>query len=58
MAAKEIVAAIQRVDDVLRRRPDAGLHDHASPTARMTMTTDMPCELGSSGDQATRGQAR
>ena len=71
MAAKEIVAAIQRVEDVLRRRPEVGLHDApasvhwqggtrvvASYAGGMTMTTDMPCALGSSGDQATRGQAR
>ena len=71
MAAKEIEWAIQRLEDVLRRRPEVGLHDApasvhwqggtrvvASHAGGITMTTDKPCELGSSGDQAAREQAR
>jgi uncharacterized OsmC-like protein len=69
MASQEIAAAMQRVEAVLRRRPEAGLHDDAPATARWEsgarvvsshangtrLLTDMPTELGGSGDQVTPG---
>ena len=69
MAAQDIAAAWHRVESVLRRRPQAGLHDDAPATARwdggtrivashangMQVLTDMPGELGGSGDQVSPG---
>jgi uncharacterized OsmC-like protein len=69
MTTQKIAAALQRVEAVLRRRPEAGLHDDAPATARWEggtrivashangtrMSTDMPSELGGSGDQVTPG---
>ena len=69
---QNVAAALQRVDAVLRRRPDAGLHDDAPATARWVigmrfvaghangtqLPTDMPAELGGSGDQVTPGWRR
>lgn len=69
MGMPEIAAAMERVRSVCRRRPDAGLHDDAPATARWagglrvvashangtTMETDMPAELGGSGDRVTPG---
>jgi uncharacterized OsmC-like protein len=69
MAAQEIAAALQRLKSVLRRRPQAGLHDDAAATAHWDggmrviachdngtkVLTDMPRELGGSGDQVTPG---
>jgi uncharacterized OsmC-like protein len=69
MALQEIAAAMQRVEAVLRRRPEVGLHDDAPATARWQsgtrvvsshvngtqLLTDMPTELGGSGDQVTPG---
>jgi organic hydroperoxide reductase OsmC/OhrA len=69
MATKDIAAAVQRVESVLKRRPAAGIHDDAPATARWQtgmrvvashengtqMSTDMPTELGGSGDQVTPG---
>src|ERR1700685_3615340 len=69
MATKDIAAAVQRVESVLKRRPAAGIHDDAPATARWQtgmrvvanhangtqMLTDMPCELGGRGDQVTPG---
>jgi hypothetical protein len=69
MATKDIAAAVQRVESVLKRRPAAGIHDDAPATARWQtgmrvvashangtqMLTDMPTELGGSGDQVTPG---
>jgi uncharacterized OsmC-like protein len=69
MALQEIAAAMQRVEAVLGRRPDVGLHDDAPATARWQsgarvvsshangtqLLTDMPTELGGSGDQVTPG---
>ncbi len=60
---------MQRVESVLKRRPEAGLHDDAPATARWQsgtrvvsshgngtrLLTDMPTELGGSGDQVTPG---
>jgi organic hydroperoxide reductase OsmC/OhrA len=69
MAMDHIAAAMQRVESVLRRRPEKGLHDDAPATARWhsgtrvasshangtELQTDMPAELGGSGDQVTPG---
>jgi uncharacterized OsmC-like protein len=69
MAMHDVAAAMRRVETVLRRRPDMGLHDDAPATALWqggtrvlashangtTMSTDMPNELGGSGDQVTPG---
>jgi uncharacterized OsmC-like protein len=60
---------MQRVEAVLRRRPEVGLHDDAPAAARWQggtrvvsshtngtqMLTDMPGALGGSGDQVTPG---
>jgi uncharacterized OsmC-like protein len=69
MTTQNLAAALQRVETVLRRRPEMGLHDDAPATARLEsgtrvvsshangtqMTTDMPAELGGSDDQVTPG---
>jgi organic hydroperoxide reductase OsmC/OhrA len=69
MAGEDIAAAMHRVESVLRRRPETGLHDDAPATARWQsgtriasshsngtqVQTDMPTELGGSGDQVTPG---
>jgi len=69
MTIKNIAAAVQRVESVLQRRPATGIHDDAPATARWQtglrvvachangtqMLTDMPTELGGSGDKATPG---
>ena len=69
MAAQELAQAMQRVQTVLARRPHAGLHDDAPATVRWSggtrivashangaeVLTDMPQELGGSGDQVTPG---
>jgi organic hydroperoxide reductase OsmC/OhrA len=69
MATLKIATAMQRVESVLTRRPEVGLHDDAPATARWEsgtrivsshvngtqMSTDMPSELGGSGDQVTPG---
>lgn len=69
MSSQDLAVALQRVESVLRRRPDMGLHDDAPATARwergtrivarhangMQIETDMPTELGGSGDQVTPG---
>ena len=69
MATRDIAAAMQRAEAVLRRRPDMGLHDDAPASAswkggvRIMATnpngkqipTDMPTELGGTGDQVTPG---
>src|ERR1035438_7478809 len=69
MATKDIAAAVQRVESVLKRRPAAGIHDDAPATCRWQtgmrvvashvngtqMLTDMPTEFGGSGDQVTPG---
>lgn len=69
MATQDIAAALARVRSVLERRPQIGLHDDASATARWEggmrvvthhasgaqVHTDMPAELGGSGDQMTPG---
>jgi len=69
MAIRDIAAAAQRVESVLQRRPTSGTHDDAPATARWQdglrvvayhangteMLTDMPTELGGSGDKVTPG---
>jgi uncharacterized OsmC-like protein len=69
MAAPEIAAALQRVESVLKRRPQAGLHDDAPASAQWEsgtrvltshangtrLSTDMPTEFGGGGDQVTPG---
>ena len=69
MASEDIAAALLRVENVLRRKPLVGVHDDAPATARWTgnlrvvsshangtqMLTDMPAELGGTGDQVTPG---
>jgi len=69
MSTQHIAAAMERVEAVLRRRPDHGLHDDAPATARWQggtrivashpsgaqMPTDMPTEFGGTGDQVSPG---
>jgi organic hydroperoxide reductase OsmC/OhrA len=69
MTSQKIAAAMQRVESVLRRRPEVGLHADAPATARWEggtrvvsshangsqLVTDMPTELGGAGDQVTPG---
>ncbi|MDM0018142.1 OsmC family protein [Variovorax saccharolyticus] len=69
MAAEEIAAAWRRAESVLQRRPESGLHDDSTATARWDgglriaashangaqMLTDMPVELGGTGDRVTPG---
>lgn len=69
MNLQGIAAALQRVETALRRRPGVGLHDDAAASAcwqggaRVVTThpngrqllTDMPKELGCSGEQVTPG---
>jgi uncharacterized OsmC-like protein len=69
MTTQDIAAALQRAEAVFRRRPDMGLHDDAPASARWQggmrmvashangtqMQTDMPGELGGTGDQVSPG---
>lgn len=69
MAAEAIAAAWRRTESVLQRRPESGVHDDSTATARWDgglrvaashpngtqMLTDMPTELGGSGDRVTPG---
>jgi organic hydroperoxide reductase OsmC/OhrA len=69
MSAEYVADAMQRAQVVLRRRPDMGMHDDAPATARWSgntrivmshangieIQTDMPGELGGTGDQVTPG---
>jgi uncharacterized OsmC-like protein len=69
MSAEYVADALQRVDTVLRRRPDMGLHDDSPAMASwcgstrivtgngqgIAISTDMPTELGGTGDQVTPG---
>jgi uncharacterized OsmC-like protein len=69
MAIQDVAAAMQRVEAVFRRRPEAGLHDDTPATARWEGGTrvvsshangacavsDMPVELGGTGDHVTPG---
>jgi uncharacterized OsmC-like protein len=69
MTSQEIAAAMQRVQSVLKRRPEVGLHDDAPAAARWEsgtrvvashangtqVLTDMPTELGGDGEHVTPG---
>ncbi len=69
MPAKDVAAAMRRAEAVFARRPETGLHDDAVARAswgggtRVTashangtqVSTDMPSELGGSGDRVTPG---
>jgi uncharacterized OsmC-like protein len=69
MTIEDIAAAVRRVESVLTRRPAAGLHDDAPATARWQaglrvvachadgtqVATDLPTELGGSGEKVTPG---
>ncbi|WP_077033860.1 OsmC family protein [Pelomonas sp. KK5] len=69
MSLIDVAAALERVRAVLRRRPESGLHDDAAATARWEggtrvlashaggarFVTDMPTELGGSGEHPTPG---
>jgi organic hydroperoxide reductase OsmC/OhrA len=69
MATGDIAAAMHRVESILRRRPETGLHNDAPATARwqsgtriasshsngMQVQTDMPVELGGGGEHVTPG---
>jgi uncharacterized OsmC-like protein len=64
-----VATAMQRVRSVFMRRPEAAVHDDAPATARWQgstrvvtshaagaqVLTDMPAELGGTGDQVTPG---
>jgi uncharacterized OsmC-like protein len=69
MAAQDLAAALQRTESVLRRRPSMGLSEDAPSTACWVggtrivsshpnghqVLTDVPAELGGSGDQVSPG---
>lgn len=69
MALQHVGAAIQRVKAAFQRRPEVGMHDDAPANAKwdsgtrvrirntngIEVATDMPTELGGSGDQVTPG---
>ena len=69
MTTQNITSAMQRVEAVFRRRPEAAVHDDAPAIAHWTggtrvvarhadgmqVATDMPKEFGGSGDQVTPG---
>jgi len=69
MTTQDIAAAIERAQTVLMRRPDMGLHDDMPGIARWQggvstvashvngaqMVTDMPAELGGSGEHVSPG---
>ena len=69
MASQDIAAAIQHVESMLRSRPDAGLGDDAPATAQWQgglrirtshangteVVTDMPIQLGGTGDKVSPG---
>jgi uncharacterized OsmC-like protein len=66
---RDLATALQRAEAVLQRRPEMGLHDDAPALARWEggtrvtathsngtqLSTDMPCELGGTGDRITPG---
>lgn len=69
MTQQHIAEALQRVQSLLQRRPEAGLHEDSPATARWVggarvvashangtrVPTDMPLEFGGTGDQVTPG---
>ena len=64
MSAQQVASAMHRVEAILERRPDTGMHPDAPATARWQggtrivtshanggqMATDMPSELGGAGN--------
>ena len=69
MSAEYVANALERAEVVLRRRPDMGMHDDSPAVAHwrgstrivtnngsgIEISTDMPSELGGTGDQVTPG---
>jgi uncharacterized OsmC-like protein len=69
MTSEEIAVAIHRVESVLQRRPEVGIHDDAPASARwegglkmvathangFQLETDMPRELGGGGQAVSPG---
>ena len=69
MDTNDVAAALERARTALTRRPDMGLHDDSVATARWErgvrvvsshdngtcVQTDMPAELGGTGDRVTPG---
>lgn len=69
MTTQTLAAALERVGSVLKRRPEAGLHDDDPAAAHWQggtrvvthhangtqLPTDMPAEIGGSGGQVTPG---
>jgi len=69
VSQQPLAQALQRVQKVLERRPETGLHDDAPASVRWSggtrmlashangtlVPTDMPAELGGTGDQVTPG---
>jgi uncharacterized OsmC-like protein len=69
MTMQDVATALERAESVFRRRPQAGLHDDAPATASWVsgtrvvashangtrVETDMPGELGGSGDKVSPG---
>ena len=69
MGMKDVATALERARTVLARKPAMGVHDDAPATARWgggtrieashangtRMETDMPAELGGSGDRVSPG---
>jgi uncharacterized OsmC-like protein len=69
MSAQDIAGALLRVEVALQRRPEMGLHDDTPATAYWNggtrivashmngtkVLTDMPSELGGTGDKVTPG---
>ena len=68
-AAADVATALQRAQSVFSRRPEAALHDDAPASARWEsgtrivashangtqISSDMPCELGGTGDRVSPG---
>jgi len=69
MSAQYVADALHRAEVVLRRRPDMGMHDDSPALASwrgstriitsngggIEISTDMPSELGGTGDRVTPG---
>jgi uncharacterized OsmC-like protein len=69
MTMERIAAALHRVESILKRRPEMGLHTDAPAVARWqggarvvslhptgaSVATDMPSELGGMGEEVTPG---
>jgi uncharacterized OsmC-like protein len=69
MSMERIAAALHRVESILKRRPEAGLHDDAPAVTRWeggarvvsrhpngaSVATDLPSELGGLGEEVTPG---